>query len=64
LDHKSYGGDDRGAKAVSYSGQPALYRDAVERATGKPVLSCWIHFMFVGQMLELELTRGRLVGVA
>ncbi|RZA10236.1 MAG: hypothetical protein EOP10_35135, partial [Proteobacteria bacterium] len=64
IDHKSYVGSDLEEKALSYSGQLAFYSEAVELATGKPVLGCWVHFMFAGKMVELRLLQSKKLGVA
>jgi hypothetical protein len=53
IDHKSYVGDDLDEKALGYSGQLAFYREAVELATGRPVLGCCVHFMFGGRLISL-----------
>jgi ATP-dependent exoDNAse (exonuclease V) beta subunit len=41
------------ALALRYSGQLKAYVDAVEAATGKPILSCWVHFPTFGQMFNI-----------
>ena len=39
--------------AMKYSGQLALYKEAVEAITQKPVIGCWIHFAVTGGILKL-----------
>jgi ATP-dependent exoDNAse (exonuclease V) beta subunit len=54
IDHKSFPGRqaDWAAKALSYSGQLALYREAVLKLKGKPPRT-WIHFAVGGGMVEV-----------
>lgn len=54
VDHKSYPGprSEWPAKALSYSGQVSLYRDALV-AVGRPVAGIWIHFVTGGGWVEL-----------
>ncbi len=40
--------------ALSYSGQLALYADGIARATGRQVLSKWIHFGVTGGLVEIR----------
>ena len=53
IDHKSFLGKraDWSAKALSYSGQLAAYRDA-RRAP--PIESTWIHFAAGGGLVQVE----------
>jgi len=39
--------------ALGYSGQLAAYADGIVRATGKPVISRWIHFGVTGGLVEV-----------
>ena len=57
IDHKSFpGGRSRWPqKALSYSGQLAAYREAVLKATQRPVISQWIHFSVGGGLVEVVL---------
>jgi ATP-dependent exoDNAse (exonuclease V) beta subunit len=57
IDHKSFPGskDRREAKALTYAPQLALYREAVEKATGKSVIATIIHMPVVGEMWELKI---------
>ena len=57
VDHKSYPGPDPVAHAREYAPQLSLYREAVERATGKPVIGTLIHLPIRGLILELTLSR-------
>ena len=54
VDHKSFPGkrSDWAAKALTYSGQLAMYRDAVRRLTGKEA-ETWIHFAVGGGLMEV-----------
>ncbi|WP_198328548.1 UvrD-helicase domain-containing protein [Methylovulum psychrotolerans] len=40
--------------ALKYSGQLALYKSAVEAATDKPVVGCWVHFALTGGCLKID----------
>jgi ATP-dependent exoDNAse (exonuclease V) beta subunit len=55
IDHKSFPGGRRdwSQKALSYSGQLAAYREAVLKATQRPVISQWIHFSVGGGLVEV-----------
>ena len=55
IDHKSFPGrrSEWDQKALSYSGQLDAYRQAVERATDRPVVSQWIHFSIGGALVEV-----------
>lgn len=39
--------------ALSHSGQLQAYANGITKTTGKPVLSCWIHFAVTGGMVEV-----------
>ncbi len=58
IDHKAFPGKeaDRMLRALSHSGQLALYRAALESA-GRPVASTWIHFAVGGQLVEVLLPK-------
>jgi len=60
VDHKSFPGKraDWSAKAFSYSGQLALYEEALARLN-MPVASLWVHFAIGGGLVEV-LPRGNL----
>ena len=57
IDHKSFPGrrSDWVSKAISFSGQLALYREALKHL-GKEVASLWIHFAVSGGMVEVKLS--------
>jgi ATP-dependent exoDNAse (exonuclease V) beta subunit len=57
IDHKSFPGskDRRQERALSHAPQLALYRDAVEKATGKTVIATIIHMPVVGEMIEIRI---------
>ena len=57
IDHKSFPGkrSDWASKAISFSGQLALYREALENL-GKEVASLWIHFAVSGGLVEIKLS--------
>ena len=59
VDHKSnpQSRADWNDVALKYSGQLALYKEAVEAVLDKPVLGCWIHFAVTGGCVEVFLTR-------
>ncbi|ANG62602.1 hypothetical protein A8C75_08975 [Marinobacterium aestuarii] len=40
--------------ALGYSGQLALYEQAISELTFKPVLGCWIHFAITGGLVEVR----------
>jgi ATP-dependent exoDNAse (exonuclease V) beta subunit len=54
IDHKAFPGNeaDQAIRALSHSGQLALYREALESA-GHPVFSTWIHFAVGGNLIEV-----------
>lgn len=55
IDHKSFPGKRAGwtARALSYSGQLALYREALAKL-GMPVVGLWIHFAVGGGLVEVH----------
>lgn len=55
IDHKSFPGrrSEWEQKALSYSGQLEAYRQAVVRATDRPVVSQWIHYSIGGALIEV-----------
>jgi len=55
IDHKSnlQAASEWQTIALKYSGQLALYKEAVEAITQKPVIGCWIHFAVTGGILKL-----------
>jgi ATP-dependent exoDNAse (exonuclease V) beta subunit len=56
IDHKSSpkARSEWESVCLSYSGQLALYKEALE-ATGKTVAGCWIHFAITGGLLSLSI---------
>ena len=57
IDHKSFPGglEEAGKKAASFAGHLAGYAEAVQAATGKDVVGCFIHFPIGGLMAEMEM---------
>ena len=57
IDHKGFPGshEDSERKALEYGPQLARYKEAVEKATGRPVLKTFIHMPVVGNMLEVKI---------
>lgn len=54
VDHKSYpGGGIEAYLRKEHAPQLALYRDAVLRATGRPVLAAWVHLPVQGKVYRL-----------
>jgi ATP-dependent helicase/nuclease subunit A len=55
IDHKASprARSDWNDVALDYSGQLRAYAEGIERATGKPVISCWIHFGVTGGLVEV-----------
>lgn len=55
IDHKSFSGNREEAadKASGYASQLYAYANAIEAATGKPVLGCYIHMPLMGMVLEV-----------
>jgi len=54
IDHKSYPGGNAAEHAKQYAPQLAVYKKAVEQATGKPVLKTLIHMPLVGEVFEVS----------
>ena len=56
LDHKSnpQSLDHWDAIAVNYSGQMHAYGKAIEKATGKKVLECWLYFPVSAGAVQLS----------
>jgi len=53
IDHKSYPGGNAAEHAKDYAPQLAVYKKAVEQATGKPVLKTLIHMPLVGEVFDV-----------
>jgi len=56
IDHKSFPGkqSDIPAQAANYAPQLSIYKEAVESATRKPVLQCFLHMPIVGKMVRVN----------
>ena len=56
IDHKSSpkSRDNASKDALKYSGQLKLYKEAIEKITGKQVISTWIHFAIMGLVIKVE----------
>ncbi|MFT7520428.1 MAG: ATP-dependent helicase/nuclease subunit A, partial [Kiritimatiellia bacterium] len=56
IDHKSFPGDTtrRDAKLKHWAGQLDAYRCAIEAATGRPVLECWVHLPVRSELVRLD----------
>ncbi|NLB17549.1 MAG: UvrD-helicase domain-containing protein, partial [Syntrophomonadaceae bacterium] len=52
IDHKSYPGVDAAERAAKYAPQLSIYQDAVEKATGRPVLDLLLHLPVSGIILR------------
>lgn len=57
IDNNSFPGskDKRQKKALTHAPQLAMYREAVEKATGKSVIATMIHMPVVGELMELKI---------
>ena len=55
IDHKSFPGsrDQAGKRAVAYAGQLAAYAAAISEATGKEMISTYIHLPISGIVVEI-----------
>jgi len=40
--------------ALKYSGQLALYKEAVEAVSDKSVIGCWVNFAVTGGAVKIE----------
>lgn len=56
IDHKFFPGNraQLEQRAAEYAGQLTAYSAALTAATGRPVVSSWIHFSMVGLMVEVQ----------
>jgi len=54
IDHKSYPGDNVEEHVKQYVPQLAVYKKAVEQATGMPVLKTLIHLPIQGKMVQVS----------
>ena len=57
IDHKTFPGGESALieKAKSFAAQLVAYRIALEKATGIPVLSTWIHFPISGYLVNVAI---------
>ncbi len=53
IDHKSYPGANALVEAKKYASQLAVYREAIEKATGKNVVATLIHMPVLGQIFDV-----------
>lgn len=53
IDHKSYPGPEAQERARKYAPQLRAYKEAVEKATGRPVVAMLLHLPVSGQILRL-----------
>jgi len=54
IDHKSYPGQDSEERAKKHAPQLRAYKEAVEKATGRPVIDTLLHLPISGLMLRLQ----------
>jgi len=54
IDHKSYPGDNAEEHVKQYAPQLAVYKKAVEQATGMPVLKTLIHLPIQGKIVQVS----------
>jgi len=54
IDHKSYPGTDNEERVKEYAPQLRAYKEAVEKATGKPVIELLLHLPVSGLILEID----------
>ncbi len=54
IDHKSYPGTERVERVKEYAPQLAVYRQAVESASGRKVVALLVHFPLLGQIYRLD----------
>ena len=56
IDHKSapHPKSDWADIALSYSGQLALYQQALSQVSDAPVSGCWIHYVVTGGLVEVN----------
>lgn len=53
IDHKSYPGTDNEERVKEYAPQLMAYKEAVEKATGKPVIKILLHLPVSGLILKI-----------
>ena len=54
IDHKSYPGTDGEKHVKQYAPQLAVYKEAIEKATGKSVISTLIHLPVLGKIFDIS----------
>ena len=54
IDHKSYPGADAEKHVKKYAPQLEVYKEAIEKATGKNVISTLIHLPVIGKIFEIS----------
>jgi len=54
IDHKSYPGTDGEKHVKQYAPQLAVYKEAIEKATGKSVIATLIHLPVTGKIFEIS----------
>ena len=54
IDHKSYPGTDGEEHAKQYAPQLAVYKEAIEKATGKSVIATLIHLPVLGKIFDIS----------
>jgi len=54
IDHKSYPGPNAVEHAKEYMPQLAIYKKAVEQATGKPVYETLVHMPIQGSVIKVN----------
>jgi len=54
IDHKSYPGTDGEEHVKQYAPQLAVYKEAIEKATGKSVISTLIHLPVLSKIFDLS----------
>ncbi|MBC8413593.1 PD-(D/E)XK nuclease family protein, partial [bacterium] len=53
IDHKSYSGNDPKEHARQFAPQLAVYKEAIEKATGKEVISTLLHLPILGRIFKM-----------
>ena len=54
IDHKSYPGADAHDHVKQYAPQLAVYKEAIEKATGKNIIATLVHMPVIGKVFELS----------
>ena len=58
IDHKSYSGKNPQEYVKKYAPQLTLYKDAIEKATGKKVIKTLLHLPLLGLVLAVSAVKG------